>query len=95
VLERISGFCGLFVGTNALLGNTLSVSLWASRADLERSLEWERGARHAMESRAGLGPRKGIADSLEVALAPALRQLRPWPAWHRAQRPVGLRADAA
>jgi heme-degrading monooxygenase HmoA len=84
-LERAEGFCGLFVGTNRLLGNTLSVSLWATKADLDASLAWERDARSAVESRAGLVPRTVIAESYAVALAPALQHLPSRPAWAASQ----------
>jgi heme-degrading monooxygenase HmoA len=82
ILQRTDGFCGIAVGANFLLGNTVSVSFWSSLAALESSLEWERDARAAIEGgTGGLTPRSVFADSYEVVLAPALRQLQPWPAW--------------
>jgi heme-degrading monooxygenase HmoA len=81
LLEDASGFCGLLVGVNWLLGNTLSVSLWASKADLDAALDWERQARAGVESRSGLVPRAVIADTYEVALVPQLRQLHERSAW--------------
>jgi hypothetical protein len=85
ILARADGFCGLVVGANFLLGNTVSVSFWSSTAALQTSLEWELEARGAIESGAGLTPRGVFADSYEVAIAPALRQLDPWPAWDHPQ----------
>jgi hypothetical protein len=97
VLQRSHGYCGMFVAVNALLGNTLSVSLWSSRDALQSSLEWEREARSAMESEAGLVPRSVLADTYDVALAPDLRQLAPWPAWapHRAESLDSVRSGSA
>lgn len=82
MLDRINGFSGLVVGANFLLGNTVSVSFWSSAAALNESLEWERGARASVEQ-AGVTARSLFADSYEVVLAPALRELQPWPAWDR------------
>jgi heme-degrading monooxygenase HmoA len=81
ILQRIDGFCGIAVGANFLLGNTVSVSFWSSQAALQTSLEWEREARSSIEAGVGLTPRSVFADTYEVVLAPELRQLEPWPAW--------------
>jgi heme-degrading monooxygenase HmoA len=74
ILERMPGFRGLFVATNRLLGNTLSVSLWASPETLSQSLGWEREARTRVEATVGLVPRTVIVDTYQVALEPALRR---------------------
>jgi heme-degrading monooxygenase HmoA len=83
MLDRVDGFSGLVVGANFLLGNTVSVSFWSSEAALNDSLAWERGARASVEH-GGVTARSLFADSYEVVLAPALRELQPWPAWDRA-----------
>ena len=81
ILDQADGFCGIVVGANFLLGNTVSVSFWSSAAALQGSLDWELDARSAIESGAGLTPRGVFADSYTVAIAPELRQLAPWPEW--------------
>jgi hypothetical protein len=78
-LEESPGFCGLIVGVNRLLGNTLSVSLWASEAELHTSLGWEREARRRVETASAMVPRSVIAESYEVALVPALERLQAEP----------------
>jgi heme-degrading monooxygenase HmoA len=81
-LTAMPGFGGILVATNALLGNALTISLWSSREALEASLGWERESRARVESD-GFVPRKVIADTYRLAVAPALRDYRARPSLSR------------
>jgi heme-degrading monooxygenase HmoA len=72
--QDVPGYRGIFLGSNPLLGNTLSVTLWEDQ-DLETVERLERQATAHIE--AGIGRvRPTIIDTYQVAVLPELPQLQ-------------------
>jgi hypothetical protein len=73
--QELPGYRGIFLASNPLLGNSLSVTLWEDQ-DLERVERLEREATDQIEARMHGRMRPSIIDTYQVAVVPTLPQLQ-------------------